>query len=1203
MGIRGNRVPIALIVGYASGNNLELEIPHRYSDVAYQQSDRCIMACLNNYEPIVNDYLFFLHPVDILYPGIAPGAEIFAQIVKILSINDVKRHGLSLENILSLENRDKESKIKYWAEIVIFGHQSSQKRGLTSYKKSLVGLQGYKVDLLRLDNFFSLYLLNLLERFPIKIINQLVYTNPYGSNFSRKGHHSLIKKHVSFIFREINHFLIDKTEKGIFETYEPTTTFNFSKYVDKSITDLIVDYVGWLSTCSPLITFLSEIMHYIESILQKAVNFKEQVNYDPKKIDSNIREIIDHILLKKSVHKEDEEAQINQPVFAEFEVELGKSPNQFHRPDFTVPPPDDSLKSHSRANSSSELPKESTTYIDAFTLYEELKKEDEVITAKASRDDLIIVEKEKIQRRINELEREMRNASVNLEFERAARLRDQIFALKRQKSIRSSQVDIRVRPVRDYLIPRERDQQTAISPFMEYWPSVEKMDKHQKTWYEHWRAEALAGNFLRTELSYIFVLVYELLKWENKQEGYTLLKNLWFHYRKSYPTLDSYLINWLADYVILNQCKIDKKEITNELIKRPSRYIKDGLDSLLTTFPPSSFKVMPVEWINWLAKNETQNNPFYQEKRLLMERIIPKIVDIVDAHLRKTTQKGIIESYKPQLNTRFAFERSTHELVETVQYHPFTNYMPLTVFLLNILKLIENKLREYSHFTGLRQELLIKEDIQQIIEKNVMEFLAEHRILEKGNFLEIAEYYKDKSETEAIFVPFSQTQPNYQYMSQKQLKWYFYWRSNIRNGKYIATDFAYIVLHCIEIINEIGISNKEEIYQGLKQLWENYRDSFPMLNSLIPNWIAEFLFINNYPVQELTTFFEQALNTMNHKKYKQTTDKMFELVFTKYLGVPIGQIPPIVIYYLADYLRYPFFKRSKLRQEIDEHVPKILTQIDAHYQEKYMKSFLTYYRTALNYRLPFAYLAYYKSRSRLRVVRYPEYSHRILSELLKQILRLIQNRLREVNYIKRMLKCTLQDKEIYAIVDYYFIDTLGYGHLTPKYPKHVLVSKSGKVIIDREKVEVLTQESDEIEDLLRSDEGDVEPAQVMEKNLITEEESIEDIKIDEQELLETIVDSREAKIALETVDDEWTEFRSRLRNYQLDTLKTILSSNNPKERIKHIAEEAGLMPEAIIEAINEIAFEIIGDIIVDEDYSIIEEYNQDLRELFEEKDP
>ncbi|MFX0065353.1 MAG: TerB N-terminal domain-containing protein, partial [Candidatus Hermodarchaeota archaeon] len=625
------------------------------------------------------------------------------------------------------------------------------------------------------------------------------------------------------------------------------------------------------------------------------------------------------------------------------------------------------------------------------------------------------------------------------------------------------------------------------------------------------------------------------------------------------------------------------------------------LDSLLTTFPPKSFKVMPVEWINWLAKNEIQNNAFYQEKRLLMERIIPEIIDIVDSHLVKTTQKGIIESYKPQLNTRFAFERSTHELVETVQYYPFTNYMPLTVFLLNILKLTENKLREYYHFTGQRQELPIKEDIQQIIDEYVTEFLAEHRILEKGSFLEIAEYYKDKTETEAIFVPFGQTQPNYQYMSQKQLKWYFYWRSNIRNGKYIATDFAYIVLHCIEIINEIGVSNNEEIYKVLTQLWENYRDSFPMLNSLIPNWIMEFLFINNYPAQELTTFFEQVLNTINHKKYKQTTDRMFELVFTKNLGVPIDQIPPIVIYYLADYLRYPFFKRSKLRQEIDAHVPKILALIDKHYQGKYNKNFLTYYRTALNYRLPFAYLAYYKSRSRLRVVHYPEYSRRVLSELLKQILRLIQNRLREVNYINRMLKCTLQDKEIYAIVDYYFIDTLDYGHLTPRYPKHVITSKNGKVTIDREKVEVLTQESDEIEDLLRSEEGEVEPAQVMEKDLITEEENIEDMKIDEQELLETIVASSETDIVPEAVDDEWTEFRSRLMGYQLDTLKTILNSNNPKERIKQIAEHAGLMPEVIIEAINEIAFEIIGDIIVDEDYSIIEEYNQDLRDLFKEE--
>ncbi|MFX0064040.1 MAG: hypothetical protein ACFFC7_17860, partial [Candidatus Hermodarchaeota archaeon] len=183
MGIRGNRTPIALIVGYASGNNSELEIPHRYSDVAYQQIDRCIIACFNNYNPIVNDYLVFLHPVDTIYPGIIPGAEIFAQIVKILSRNDIKSHDLSLKNISNLENIDKESEFKYWAEVSIFGYFSPKKRGIIPSKKSLVGLQGFRADLSKLNNFFSHYLFSLLEKFPIKIVNQLVYTNSYGSNF------------------------------------------------------------------------------------------------------------------------------------------------------------------------------------------------------------------------------------------------------------------------------------------------------------------------------------------------------------------------------------------------------------------------------------------------------------------------------------------------------------------------------------------------------------------------------------------------------------------------------------------------------------------------------------------------------------------------------------------------------------------------------------------------------------------------------------------------------------------------------------------------------------------------------------------------------------------------------------------------------------------------------------------------------------
>ena len=63
-------------------------------------------------------------------------------------------------------------------------------------------------------------------------------------------------------------------------------------------------------------------------------------------------------------------------------------------------------------------------------------------------------------------------------------------------------------------------------PFMQYWPSYDSMTKQQKDWYFYWRSQVRKGIYLNTDLSYIFVHVYELLSgygWTNAQDGYDQL--------------------------------------------------------------------------------------------------------------------------------------------------------------------------------------------------------------------------------------------------------------------------------------------------------------------------------------------------------------------------------------------------------------------------------------------------------------------------------------------------------------------------------------------------------------------------------------------------------------------------------------------------------------------------------------------------------
>lgn len=88
-------------------------------------------------------------------------------------------------------------------------------------------------------------------------------------------------------------------------------------------------------------------------------------------------------------------------------------------------------------------------------------------------------------------------------------------------------------------------------PFMQYYPTYSSMDKQQKEWYFYWRSQVRKGIYLDTDLSYIFVHVYELLSgygMNNADDGYKQLLELWKNYRKEYPKLDGYLFEWIFDF-------------------------------------------------------------------------------------------------------------------------------------------------------------------------------------------------------------------------------------------------------------------------------------------------------------------------------------------------------------------------------------------------------------------------------------------------------------------------------------------------------------------------------------------------------------------------------------------------------------------------------------------------------------------------------
>ncbi len=89
--------------------------------------------------------------------------------------------------------------------------------------------------------------------------------------------------------------------------------------------------------------------------------------------------------------------------------------------------------------------------------------------------------------------------------------------------------------------------------FQRYYPTYQDMTILQQRGYFGWRTRVRRGDVQRTELSFVFVYIYELLNnigVDSPEEGFETLRHFWSVYRGLDASIDPYLRRWMHDYVI-----------------------------------------------------------------------------------------------------------------------------------------------------------------------------------------------------------------------------------------------------------------------------------------------------------------------------------------------------------------------------------------------------------------------------------------------------------------------------------------------------------------------------------------------------------------------------------------------------------------------------------------------------------------------------
>ena len=135
------------------------------------------------------------------------------------------------------------------------------------------------------------------------------------------------------------------------------------------------------------------------------------------------------------------------------------------------------------------------------------------------------------------------------------------------------------------------------------------------------------------------------------------------------------------------------------------------------------------------------------------------------------------------------------------------------------------------------------------------------------SFRKAALLYFDCPGEKCDFAQFYSYMPQYSQLTKAQKSYYFYWRSEMRNGRYIRTDYSYLYLYVYEIIN---LPDRIEPERGVKllcKLWREYRKALPRIDMYFSIWVMDYCLVNRLPcpISELQDFIFDVIRASDFK--------------------------------------------------------------------------------------------------------------------------------------------------------------------------------------------------------------------------------------------------------------------------------------------------------------------------------------------------
>lgn len=443
-------------------------------------------------------------------------------------------------------------------------------------------------------------------------------------------------------------------------------------------------------------------------------------------------------------------------------------------------------------------------------------------------------------------------------------------------------------------------------------------------------------------------------------------------------------------------------------------------------------------------------------------------------------------------------------------------------------------------------------------------------------------------------------------LSNSQLRTYFTWRTDVRRGKFLEADKAYVLLYCFELMNKIGGISSDEAFDGLCAVWENCRVFTPYLERVMPQWIKDFYAFNNV-TRELPKFAERD------------SLRSFSLADGDFSGK---------FDLLADNSSYPIresvFLTEETRPMMDGACEAVLRALSEYFSKRGLNlgEVLCGVMRTVHSWSPFANalvdldrqdgfrevdigsVERYRKKRGAPVLERFEFSpsRGIIGYILKSAeseLRVRTGKGRKLTAKTTMMQfdirnktkltAAVEDAEFQTVIPKAvgeFCDKTGIS-ANKKFAKNTDSERSeyvrAKVEIDVSKLEKIREESDELAKKL------VIPEEIDEETINeTSEKVFEDGFSEQTEKFTELTDDYRFP---DDLPEEWRNLTRSLEATQVAVLDALMCRKGAEFCLEH-----GLLPETAYEKINTIALENIGDVIIEND-EILEDYYEEIEKV------